>query len=151
NFVDVTGVSFGEQPTSYVVDSPTSISAYIPGGEAADNVNVSVITVAGTTSSTVASQYTYLDIAVPPPPVVSSLSPDTGSPDGGTVVTITGTGFTGATDVAFGGTSAATFTVDDDAQITATAPPGLGTVDVAISGPNGTSAITFADEYTYFS
>ena len=151
NFIDVTGVSFGDQPTSYLVNDATSINAYIPGGETADNVNVSVTTVAGTTPSTAASQYTYVDIVVPPPPAVTSLSPNTGSPSGGMVVTITGTGFTGATDVVFGGTSATTFTVDGDTQITATAPAGLGTVDVTVSGPNGTSAITLADEYTYFS
>jgi hypothetical protein len=151
NFIDVTGVSFGDQPTSYLVNSSTSISAYVPGGETADNVDVSVTTVAGTTPSTAASQYTYIDIVVPPPPAVTSLSPNTGSPGGGTVVEITGTGFTGATDVLFGGTPAMTVTVNSDTQITTTAPAGLGTVDVTVSGPNGTSAITLADEYTYFS
>ncbi len=151
NFIDVTGVSFGDQVTSYLVDSPTSITAYIPGGETADNVNVSVTTVAGTTPSSAASQYTYLNIVVPPPPAVTSVSPNTGSPSGGTVVTIAGTGFTGATDVSFGGTSATMLTVDSDTQITATAPAGLGTVDVTVSGPNGASAIVLADVYTYFS
>jgi hypothetical protein len=151
NFIDVTGVSFGDQPTSYLVNSPTSISAYIPGGETADNVNVSVTTVAGTTPSTAESQYTYVNIVVPPPPAVTSLSPNTGSPSGGTVVTITGTGFTGATDISFGGTPATTVTVNSDTKITTIAPAGLGTVDVTVSGPNGTSAITLADEYTYFS
>jgi hypothetical protein len=51
----------------------------------------------------------------------------------------------------FGGAPATTVTVNSDMQITATAPAGLGTVDVTVSGPNGTSAITLSDEYTYFS
>jgi len=45
-----------------------------------------------------------------------------GSLVGGTPVTITGTGFTGATQVSFGPTPAAAFTVVDDTSITATAP-----------------------------
>jgi hypothetical protein len=151
NFVDVSGVNFGDQPTSFLVNDATSITAYIPGGETPDNVGVSVTTVAGTTPSSAASQYTYLDVVVPPPPAVAALSPNTGPPGGGTVVTITGVGFTGATDVSFGGAPATMVTVNNDMQITATAPAGLGAVDVTVSGPNGTSPITLADTFTYFS
>src|SRR5262249_18589891 len=39
-----------------------------------------------------------------PAPTVSGLSPSSGSEAGGTVITITGTGFTGATEVDFGAT-----------------------------------------------
>ncbi len=39
-----------------------------------------------------------------PAPSVSSISPNTGPSTGGTVVTITGQGFAGATEVDFGGT-----------------------------------------------
>ena len=55
------------------------------------------------------------------PPTVDSFNPTSG-PEG-TIVTITGTGFTGATAVTFNGTSAS-FTVDSDVQITATVPVG---------------------------
>ncbi|NNM96477.1 MAG: hypothetical protein HKL89_02580, partial [Candidatus Dormibacteraeota bacterium] len=53
---------------------------------------------------------------LPPPPsptgpMVSGVSPAAGSTGGGTSVTVTGTGFTGATAVAFGGTPAASFKV----------------------------------------
>jgi hypothetical protein len=82
NFIDVTGVSFGDQPTSYVVTSSTTITAYIPAGETADNVDVSVTTVAGATPSTAASQYTYVDIVVPPtsPPTATATAPPTSTP-----------------------------------------------------------------------
>ncbi|NNM97102.1 MAG: hypothetical protein HKL89_05805, partial [Candidatus Dormibacteraeota bacterium] len=60
---------------------------------------------------------TLTDVTNPPPPpppsgpTVSGISPAAGSTGGGTSVTVTGTGFTGATAVAFGGTPAASFKV----------------------------------------
>jgi len=64
-------------------------------------------------------------------------------------VVITGTGFTGATVVKFG-TSTATFTVNSATQITATAPAeAAATVDVTVTTPGGTSAVVTADHYTY--
>jgi Calcineurin-like phosphoesterase len=70
-------------------------------------------------------------------PSVDGFSPTSGSP--GTSVTITGSGFTGASDVTFGGTSAGSgFVVDNDTQITATVPPGATTGQVCVSTPGGT-------------
>ena len=82
------------------------------------------------------------------PPVVTAISSTSGSTDGGTTVTITGTGFTGATAVDFGG-AAATFTVDSDTTISALSPLGTGTVDVTVKSANGTSATSAADQFTY--
>ena len=90
--------------------------------------------------------YTY----DPPPPAIASLSPTTGSTAGGTSVVITGTDFTGATAVDFGAVAATGYVVDSDTQITATSPAqALGTVDVRVTTPSGTSANTAADDYTY--
>ena len=72
-----------------------------------------------------------------------------GSAAGGDSVTITGSGFTGATDVGFGSVNAAAMTVDSDTQITATSPAGTGTVDVTVTTPAGTSATSSADQFTY--
>ena len=84
-------------------------------------------------------------------PVVTSVSPDTGVDTGGTSVTITGSGFTGATAVMFG-SSAETYTVDSDTEITATTnSAGNGTVDVTVTTPDGTSAITPSDQFTFVS
>jgi hypothetical protein len=64
-------------------------------------------------------------------------------------VIITGTGFTGATTVTFGGTLAA-ITVNGPTQITATSPThAAGTVDVLVTTPAGTSPNTAADNFTY--
>ncbi len=78
------------------------------------------------------------------------MSPGSGPAAGGTSVTIAGSGFTGATDVSFGGTPAASYTVDGDAQITATSPAhAAATVDVTVTAPGGTSAISVNDEFTF--
>jgi kumamolisin len=82
-------------------------------------------------------------------PAVTGISPTSGSASGGDSVTITGSGFTGATDVGFGSTNAAAMTVDSDTQITATSPAGTGIVDVTVITPAGTSATSSADQFTY--
>ena len=64
----------------------------------------------------------------PSGPVVASISPTSGSAIGGTTVTITGSGLTGVNKVLFG-TTASSFTVKSDTQITAVSPAGSGTVD----------------------
>jgi hypothetical protein len=72
------------------------------------------------------------------------------TPAGGSTVTITGTGFTGATAVYFGTIPAATYSVSSDTQIIANDPAGsVGTVDVTVVTPAGTSATSPADQFTY--
>lgn len=82
------------------------------------------------------------------PPVVTAISPVSGSTVGGDSVIIAGSGFTGATAVDFGSASAQ-MTVDSDTEITATSPPGNGTVDVTVVTPAGTSATSPADQFSY--
>ena len=40
-------------------------------------------------------------------------------------------------------------TVDSDTEITATSPPGSGTVDVTVVTPTGTSVTSPADQFSY--
>ena len=80
---------------------------------------------------------------------MTSISPIAGPAAGGTTVTITGTGFTGATTVMFGIINASSFTVNSATNITATSPAGTGTVDVTVTTPGGTSATSPADQFTY--
>ena len=76
-----------------------------------------------------------------PVPTVSSFVPTTDSM--GSTVVITGTYFTG-TEVKFGGTDAASFTVDSATQITAVVGAGFtGKVTVTTDKGTGTSAATF--------
>jgi hypothetical protein len=83
-------------------------------------------------------------------PTVTGVVPSSGPTAGGTPVTITGTKFTGATAVKFGGNDAASFTVDSDTQIRATSPAGVASVvDVTVTTANGTSASSANDKFTY--
>lgn len=137
-FTGATAVSFGgTAATTFTVDSDTSISATTPA-HAVGPVDVSVTTPVGT--STVPGLFVYNPL--PPTPLVILVTPALGLSAGGTAVTITGTGFTGATAVSFGGTAAATFTVDSDLSISATTPAhASGPVTVSVTTPGGTSTV----------
>lgn len=80
-------------------------------------------------------------------PKVSYISPHSGPKEGGTVVTVTGTGLANVTSVKFGSTDAASFTVDSDTSITAVSPPGTGVVAVTVADARGPS---YASGSTYF-
>ncbi|MES2597722.1 MAG: cadherin domain-containing protein [Verrucomicrobiota bacterium] len=74
-------------------------------------------------------------------PTIASVSPNVGPIAGGTSVIITGTNFTGASSVNFGGTEVTSFTVDSNTQITATtAGHAAGAVSVLVTTPAGTNA-----------
>jgi DNA/RNA endonuclease G (NUC1) len=74
-----------------------------------------------------------------PPPVIFSFSPTNGSAD--TNVVITGTNFTSASAVTFNGASAS-YSVDSDAQITATVPANAGSGFISVTTPSGTAIST---------
>jgi hypothetical protein len=85
-----------------------------------------------------------------PDPIIASLAPATGVDDGGTLVIITGAYFDGATAVTFGANPATDFEVISSTKIAAVAPAGTaGTVRVTVTTPDGSSADTAADNYTY--
>ncbi|TMR89476.1 IPT/TIG domain-containing protein [Nonomuraea basaltis] len=73
-------------------------------------------------------------------PVVNSVTPNQGASVGGTSVTITGSGFAGATAARFGGTPGAGFVLVSNTKITAITPPGAGTVNVTVTGNAGNSS-----------
>jgi hypothetical protein len=142
-FIGATAVRFGSNnAASFTVNSATSITAVSPA--AAGTVDVTVTTPNGTSPTSEADQFTY-----GPTVTVTNVEPNRGSPGGGTTVTLTGTGFTGATAVNFGATSAKSFSVNSATSITAVSPRGKGTVDVTVTTPAGTSPTSAADHFTY--
>ena len=83
-------------------------------------------------------------------PTVSKVSPASGPTAGGTLVTITGTNFTGATAVLFGTGVGTNLTVVSATQITVDSPvQPAGLHNVYVQTPGGTSAAHEADWFTY--
>jgi uncharacterized protein (TIGR03437 family) len=76
-------------------------------------------------------------------PTVLSFNPTSGLV--GTAITITGTGFTGATKVKFGGVNAPGFIVNSGTQITVAVPVGAktGKIQVTTLGGVASSAASF--------
>jgi hypothetical protein len=77
-------------------------------------------------------------------PHLIDLDPHEGA--AGDAVRIVGNGLVTVTSVTFGGVEAE-FTVDGDVAINATVPEGSGTVDVAVTNPNGSTDL--GDAFTY--
>ncbi|MEU7769309.1 IPT/TIG domain-containing protein [Nocardia sp. NPDC049190] len=124
-----TAVNFGATAaTSFTVNSATQITAVAPAGTG--SVQVKVVGPGGTSNGVF---YTYVAV-----PVLISVSPNQGPASGNNSVTLTGTGFTGATAVRFG-TVSTSFTADSATQITAIAPAGTLAVQVTVTTVGGTS------------
>ena len=82
--------------------------------------------------------------------MVTGVSPASGPTAGGTVVTITGTGFTAASTVNFVTAGAATnVQFVNSTTLKATSPAGSGQVDVTVTTTGGTSATSALDKFTY--
>ncbi|MBQ1090435.1 IPT/TIG domain-containing protein [Streptomyces sp. B93] len=137
-----TTVRFGFASASFTVVSSTRINAVAPPGSSG---SVPVWVTSPTGSSNVSVYFTYTVASVP---AVTGLSPSGGPASGGTVVTVTGSSFLGATQVRFGAVDAASFEVVSGSVITAVSPPGVaGSVPVRVTTPAGTSA---ASPQSYF-
>ena len=82
-------------------------------------------------------------------PTVAGVRPNIGPAGGGSSVTVNGTGFIGTGAVRFGPNSAINLVVNSDSQLTVISPGGFGMVDITVTTPSGTSAVTPADQFTY--
>jgi hypothetical protein len=144
NFTGATEVDFGSTPASFSVGSANKISAEAPPGMEG-TVDVTVTTPEGTSPITAADRFFY----VPPGPLVLEVAPNEGAVQGGREVKVFGAHLEGATEISFGGSSAA-FVVVSPETIRLTTPPGaVPTVNVRVTTPEGISPITPADEYSY--
>ncbi|MFA6363063.1 IPT/TIG domain-containing protein [Methanoregula sp.] len=113
--------------------------------------DTAVIGAYGATSGgySTAGQAYVITLAEYPAPAITGISPSSGPLAGGTLVTITGTGFTGATAVTFGSTAGTITGTITDTSINATSPAGTGTVDITVIAPGGTSDTGLSDQFTY--
>ena len=134
NLTGATSVTFGGvAATTFTVNSATQITATVPTGAVTGTISVTTSTGTGTS----ASSFTVI-----PVPTITSFAPAKGQV--GDAVVITGTNFTGATSVKFGGVTGS-FTFNSATQITATVPSGAVTGPISVTTPGGTatSATTF--------
>ncbi len=155
--VTITGTSFGagatvtfagSLATTVTVVSAGTITCFTPAG-AAGSATV-VVTNPGPVSATALNAFTYLS-GPPPAPTITGLNPTFGPVAGGTLVTMTGTGFqTGAT-VSVGGSAATSVTVVTAGTLTFVTPAGAsGPASVTVTNP-GPSSATATNAYTYVS
>ena len=126
-FTGTTSVVFGTGSASFNVVSDTYMTAIVPNDGAAGFLTVT------TPSGTLTSGRGFFVV-----PVISGISPASGPV--GTQVTITGSGFTGATLVKFGGVKAPVFTVNSGTTITVTVPAGAKTGKVSVKTPGGSAS-----------
>jgi hypothetical protein len=137
---DTRVVNVGSVTATYVTFvSPTSLKFVVPNGAPlSDKIHVEV------NGGVIADSLTNLNV----PATIVSFTPTHGP--AGTPVTITGTGFTGATAVKFNGQPAASFHVDSATQISAVVPsgttPGPITILRSAAPTTITSATNFANE-----
>ncbi|MHB8539226.1 MAG: IPT/TIG domain-containing protein, partial [Candidatus Dormibacteria bacterium] len=143
---DITTTPCGSAPC-FNVDKDGQITVQGVPAAGPGPVSVSVNTPGGPTGTLT---YTYFS-----PPTLTSLSPPSGPTAGGNSVILTGTGFTGATDVNFGSNdlnpcvSGECFTVNSDTKITVSGvlASSAGGVPVNVVTPGGTTAPNLT--YTY--
>jgi hypothetical protein len=126
-------VTFGGQTVEAFSVTDTTILVDAPQ-HAAGLVDVVVTNVDGQ-SATLANAFTYV-----PAPTVAYIEPNAGTVDGGTTVTITGTGFQTGAVVTFGYTEAVSVVVVNSTTITAVTPANAAeTVSITVYNPDGQS------------
>jgi IPT/TIG domain/Fibronectin type III domain len=126
--------------------SSTQLRATTPPGTVGAK-SVQVVNPGGL-SATRSSAFTYTSGSSQP--TYASVSPTSGPTTGGTVVTVTGTGFVSGATVRFGAANATSVTFVSSTQLRATTPPyTAGLTSVQIVNPGGLSA-TRGNAFTYY-
>jgi large repetitive protein len=139
-FTGATQVMFGTTPApQFTVRSDSEILAEAPAGSG--TVPVTVVTPGATIGSAALGNYTYM--------TVGGVSPSDGPQTGGTSVTLTGTGLANVQYVFFGDSPAAHVDAQSATTITATAPPGFGTVPVTVVSADGGATTAGPATFTY--
>ncbi len=136
-------VYFGSSRATIVGEEFNEIVAKAPANESAV-VPVTVVTAYGTSAVSPKSYFKY------EAPIVTSVTPKSGSSAGGTKVTVEGAGFGASTTFIFGKTKASNVECGSTTRCTMVAPSAakMGSVDVVAVGSK-TSKKTASDRYAY--
>lgn len=148
NLSIVDEVRFGDNlGTELTVVSDTQITVVTPAGVGQVPITLTDTAVGGGTV-TAPVQFSYIAPA-PTGPTVDSVTPSSGTTEGGTTVTIIGGNFTEGDTVFFGDNPATDVIVVNPGEITATTPAGAaGAVDVSVVAADGQRG-TLTEGYTY--
>jgi len=132
-----------------IMENPHNQSAMLPGSFT--YITSSATSSTSTNSTTSSSSSTSTSSSSSTPVAVSGASPTAGPTSGGTVVTITGTGFQAGASVAFGASNSTAVTVTSSTEIDAISPPASsGTVAITVTNPDGQST-SLPSGFTYSS
>jgi hypothetical protein len=129
NLTGATSVKFNGTTAAFTVNSGSRITTTVPAGAASGPISVA------TPAGSVQSAASFTVVAAP---AITSFMPTNGV--AGSIITITGSGFSGATGVKFNGVDAAAFNVVSPSQISATAPANVTTGPLGVTTPGGTAA-----------
>ena len=144
-FAGTTSVRFGSKAATFTFIDGTHLKAKAPKGTAG-TVDVTVTTSAGTSKKVAVDHFAYRA----PKPVVTSVSPARGTHNGGTTVTIHGSGFVAGAAVRFGRAPGRSVKVVSSTKISVRSPKhGKGKVDVTVHTAGGISATGSHDHYRF--
>ncbi|MGC2502262.1 MAG: IPT/TIG domain-containing protein, partial [Silvibacterium sp.] len=148
------GMAVSLSSGSSAVTVPSSVTVPAGASSAGFTATVSAVTTSQTATLTasaggVTRSYALQLTAAAPALTVTSVSPNNGSTEGGTAVTITGTNFASGATVSFGGTAATNVVVVNSTTITAMTPAGsAGAVTVTVTNSGGLSG-SLTNGFTY--
>jgi len=141
----VASVSFDGVPATGLTQvSSTEVKVTSPAHPAGE-VDVTVEAHGEAGEATSLDRFTYVE-----PPAVTAVEPRSGTVAGGTEVTIKGAHLAEASAVHFDAAAATDVVEVSASELTATTPAHAeGTVDVTVTTPSGTTAISSVDEFEY--
>ncbi|MEU1801279.1 IPT/TIG domain-containing protein [Streptomyces sp. NPDC019937] len=145
NLNTVTSVTFANVPATIVAVNPagTQLVGITPPGAAG---TAAVVVTGPGGAVTVPGGFTYF--VAPPPPVATTITPNTGTAAGGTPFTITGTNLGGVLGVLFNGVPA-TSVAATATTVTGVTPPGVvGPATVTLVTATGTTTVPGGYTYT---
>ncbi len=163
NFTVTAQDPYGNIATGYtgtVAFSSSDSQALLPGNSTLNNgtgtfsatfetAGIQALTATDTVTKSITGTQTGIQVVYASLPIVTGMLIDSGSTAGGYQIAISGMNLAGATAVDFG-TSLAIIEVDTATVVDVVVPPHMaGTVNVTVTTPAGTSAITPADQFTY--